>query len=432
MKKALIIDSGLRNLGGHNFSYTKAVQAALEQRGFTVTVFANKHLPGDLARDLGYHPIFSLGAYDYPPSNSAVRDLIHLYAQSIIYSDELQHALNSTNADDYGLVFCHTVNDFELIGWSRYLSRHALPGILMILQRQTPRFQTCSRWKLIAHPYWRIKPHYLNAIHARLGQRFVLLTDSESLTEDYARIYRHRIVTLPIPINEAILSEAEAAVACTNDLHLRYGLRPGEGICIGYMGDAREAKGFLLLPEVVRRVLSEASAKTRFVIQCPGAASGIDNGKLPNGVAELKRLADEAGNKLVLIPERLSEPDYASLFGYLDIVLLPYLNTNFVEGTSSVFTEASALSKPVVVPGGTWMSKELMKSGGGVSFRTGDVDDLTAKVLQLVGQYDEYAAKARAFSPRWKSFHNARSLVDILLKASKLDSVSAAAGTQGA
>ena len=55
-KKILIIDSGMRNLGGHNYSYTRAVQSALEQRGFTVSVLVNKNLSADIVQATGYKP----------------------------------------------------------------------------------------------------------------------------------------------------------------------------------------------------------------------------------------------------------------------------------------------------------------------------------------------------------------------------------------
>src|SRR6185436_9994091 len=93
----LIIDSGMRNLGGHNFSYTRAVQSALERRGFSVTVLANKNLTGDVAKEFGYEPVFSFGAYDFPPGNGVLRDLQYVYAQSVVYSDELERAFKHTS-----------------------------------------------------------------------------------------------------------------------------------------------------------------------------------------------------------------------------------------------------------------------------------------------------------------------------------------------
>ncbi len=61
-QKILIIDSGMKNLGGHNFSYTRAVQDALVEKGFETDVFANKLLTEDLAQNSGYKPVFTNAA----------------------------------------------------------------------------------------------------------------------------------------------------------------------------------------------------------------------------------------------------------------------------------------------------------------------------------------------------------------------------------
>lgn len=423
IKKALIIDSGLRNRGGHNLAYTRAVQAALEKRGVSVEVLANKNLTGELAEETHYRPYFSLGAFDFPPGNGPVRDLIYLYAQSVVYSYELEYAFKNLLDDDIDLIFCHTlVSEFELIGWSRFLSRSKIPGCLMILMRLTPGFSSTTKLKLFAHPYWRIKPHYLSTIHSRLHGRFVLLTDSEALSEDYARIFKHRLVTLPIPLSDRILHSSENGDSPSIGLLNRYGLIRDDSLTIGYMGDARAAKGFALLPDLVTRLLSERRANIKFVIQCPNSASGHDGGEPPVGVSAMRQLARDAGSRLTLIPERLSEDEYLQLFRYLDIVLIPYLDVRFVEGTSGVFTEAVALSKPVVVPSATWMARELSRYNGGVVFERGNIEDLAEKVCNVIDRYEDYAVRARKFSARWKTIHNADALADILLREASVGS----------
>lgn len=419
-KNVLIVDSGLKNLGGHNFSYTRAVHSALAQKGFEVTVLTNRNLSGDLVKATGYHPVFSFGAYDFPPGNGKLKDLRYLYAQGLIYSHELEQAFRHIVTTQPALIFCHTVNDFELIGWNHFLSRHRLPGHLMVLMRYTPQFKSCSWLKRRLHPYWRIRPHYLNSLYKRMKGKFTVVTDSEPLTEDYATIFQPRIVTLPIPINEFILSDAQEAFA-PDGVYARYNLKPSGRIRIGYVGDARSAKGFPLLPALVRRLLAENNLQVDFVFQCPGAASGIAQSQLPEGVPELIELAREETNRITLIQEKLSESDYAELMRVLDIVLVPYRSAGYVEPTSGIFAEALALAKPVVVPAGTWMARELRKSGGGVEFQSGDENDLAVKVKELVTNFDKYAAKARGFSAEWKAFHNSHTLAEMLSQEIRQD-----------
>src|SRR5437870_12184946 len=103
--KALIVASGMRGVGGHNFSYTRAVQQALEDRGLAVTVFANRNLAPELERTYAFRPVFSHGTYDLPPGNGPWRDLLYLYLQSGIYAEELHRGL-ANESGDFALIFC--------------------------------------------------------------------------------------------------------------------------------------------------------------------------------------------------------------------------------------------------------------------------------------------------------------------------------------
>src|SRR5262249_21053473 len=161
--------------------------------------------------------------------------------------------------------------------------------------------------------------------------------------------------------------------------------------------------------------------RARFVLQCPPSASGASGGEAPEGVEELERLAAAARDRVTLVREKLSERDYADLFHSLDAVLLPYQSPLYREATSGIFAEA--LARAVVVPAGTWMSRELGRSGGGVEFQRDSAEDLGSKVLHLLNHYGEYRAKAESFRERWKQFHSADTLVDILLREAALTPV---------
>ncbi|HEX3151775.1 MAG TPA: glycosyltransferase, partial [Gemmataceae bacterium] len=361
------------------------------------------------ADETGYCPTFTWGAYDFSPGRGFLRDLRFQRNQGAVFADELERATDHIGLEKFDLVFCHTVGDFELIGWNRFLDRRRYSGRLAVLLRNTQRFRTCHPIKRRFHPYWRLRPRFLNAIHARLGSRFTLVTDSKPLSADFSKVYRHRIVTFPIPVNRFLLNGTGPS---DMEVERRFGIRPGPGVRVGYMGDARSAKGFHLLPAMVERVLA-ASDRVRIVMQCPGAASGPDN--VPPAVGELSGQAQTWGPRLTLIGERLTEEDYAALFRYLDVVLIPYTSPSYAEATSGIFAEALALGKPVVVPTDTWMAQELGKTGGGVEFHRGDASDLSAQVLHLVNNHERYAAAAAAGRHDWNRFHNADTLVDMLL-----------------
>jgi glycosyltransferase involved in cell wall biosynthesis len=416
MKRALIVASGLRGIIGHNYFYTQTVKRELEQRGFEVTVFANKHAPKDFVKETGFKPVFSIGTYDFIPFNSPFEDSVFLYLQSGIYSYELKSAMNSCDGANFDFVFCHTVADFELISWNRFLKRNKFNGHLFVMKRNTPRFGTIPKWKKLFHPFHRLRPHYLNALHRRLKKRFTLLTDSRLLTEDYAKIYSHRIVTAPIPLEDSFSHDDSKTTPSADSVVSRYGLKKDGFIDFGYLGDSREGKGFSMLPEVIEKLAATENPKLRFIIQCP--LSEYEKAVVPEGLAELNEAAKKVGERLVIINEGLSDADYMELFRFMDVVLIPYTGAGAVEGTSNIYTEAAALGKPVVVSDNTWMAGELKRYGGGLEFAKGSSVDLIAKITELAENYENFAKLAVDFSSIWKETHNAKELVDLLLRES--------------
>jgi glycosyltransferase involved in cell wall biosynthesis len=416
--RILVIASGLKDIRGHNLPYTNAVVSEMRKRGIEVTVFANKNLNEDIAKETGYKSIFSHGTYDLPPGNGATKDLIYTYLQSRIYAYELERALAESNTN-FDLILCHTILDFELIGWNHFLSHRRLHGHLMIMLRVSPGFDSSPKWKLKFHPYWRIRPHYLNAIQKKMNGKFRLLTDSELLTDDYARIYHEHIITLPLPIDALIFDPIKPHSERQASVLRRYGLERNESIVFGYLGDSRGSKGFALLPGMIRQVLADHPSKNRFIVQCP--ASEYSQTGDPTELVELRELQTLSNEKLTLIPEKLPDLDYAELLHFLDVALLPYSHQSFQKGTSNIFAEALALGKPVIVSSNTWMAHELKKTNCGLEFQSGEINDFAAKVQEMALRCGEYQARAQKFSDEWRRLHNTRTLVDTILMEAQLN-----------
>jgi glycosyltransferase involved in cell wall biosynthesis len=417
MNKILIVDSGMKNLSGHNFSYTRAVQDALAEKGFATDVLVNKMLSPELAQSSGYQPIFTYGAYDFPPPAGIIQDIKHIYAQASVYCRELEQFFEN-KLSDYAAVFCHTIADFELIGWDKFLSRNKLNSHLLLLSRTTSNFSQISFFKRNFHPFHRIKPHYLNAIYAKMKGNFSLLTDNEPLTDDFTVIFKHGVITFPIPINKYFLAKEEVYASSLNEFKRRFGINEEMGLCIGYMGDARESKGFYLLPELIRNVLDKTE-NVYFAIQCPKIANGAESSALPQGVAELNEMEKTTSGRIKLISERLTEEDYANMFRCLDVALIPYPLPGYTKATSGIFAEAVALGIPSIVTENTWMAHELRKFGGGLEVRSNNVEDLTNKVFELIEHYEDFANKARNYSKKWCQFHNSHTLAEMLIQEIK-------------
>jgi len=407
--RALIVDSALRSRGGHNFSYTQAIRRGLSRLGWECDVLANRGLASDLQQEASLRPTFSFGAYDFPPLAGTARELEYVHAQGAVFGQELEATLRGGSGMAYGLVFSHTLGDFELVGWSRFLSRRPLAGRLAILLRRTSGFARCSWARRRFHPYWRLRPRYLSEIRKKMGGRFTFLTDSALLSADYRVVYPHPIVTAPIPVGVGLL-----------DLPLPTAVRRRDVVSIGYLGDARPAKGFHLLPGLVESVL-ESGAAVRFLIQCAPNASDRGGDSSAGAVKALRALAEKWSGGVELVEGSISESDYARAFARVDIVLLPYLHTNYLAATSGIFAEAVALARPVIVPRKTWMSAELARAGSGFEFDPMVAGDLFDKVVRAVREYPELEEKARRLAPAWRAFHNEDMLASVLLAESGAD-----------
>ena len=394
----VIVDSGLRGPGGHNLSYTSAVARALAERGAAVEVLVNRGCPAELAARGGYHPAFTSGAYDHPLGRGRWRDLAYLYAQSEVFAQELEHAFARVLRRPADLVFSHTVADFELVGWRRFVRRSRFGGHLAVLLRNTPRYSTINPVRRRVNPYLRLRPACLSALARRLGDRFRLCTDSELLTRDYARVYSGPIVTLPIPLTPEVRERTGGS------------RRASTVPVVGFLGDARTPKGFHLLPLAVDGVRA-AGLEARFVVQCNLPLGGSE----PAIDAALQRLRSDSQVELVSTP--LDDAAYASLLGQLDVVLLPYVHPTYQEATSGVFTEAVAQGTPVVVPTGGWMQHELGDSGAGVTFDREHPEEMPGALVRLLRSLEIHRAAAQRRAETWRSIHNPEALVEKLFDA---------------
>jgi glycosyltransferase involved in cell wall biosynthesis len=278
--------------------------------------------------------------------------------------------------------------------------------------RQTPRYSTCGWVQRHLNPYWRLRPRAFAAMRLRLGSRFRLCTDSALLSRDYARVYDGPILTLPIPLTSDVRSGRRAGPP---DVLRRHPLKDGPGPTVGYLGDARTPKGFPLLPGAVR-CIQDAGLAARFLIQCPLPAGGAD-AETARALDELRALSADPRSSVTLIPEHLGDADYAGLLDALDVVLLPYVHSNYLEATSGVFTEALAKGIPVVVPTATWMAHELAGSTAGEVFAREEPEAFPKALLRVLASLDQHKVAARGRRDAWQATHNPGALVGQLLAA---------------
>ena len=194
--------------------------------------------------------------------------------------------------------------------------------------------------------------HDLAAAFDRLQQHATdqivsVFTDTKQLTAQYRTVCDLPITTVPIPAPDC------------DPAALRRTAGKKDDIVLGYLGDARDEKGFQHLPPLLERLKKNddgvpvRTAKLR--AQCYFAPGHSDM----NIVKAHTRLHSSNSGRLEIIDGVLGADAYKQAIENTDVMLIPYKRTNYTARSSGIFTEALAANRPVIVPAGTWMANEL-------------------------------------------------------------------------
>ena len=225
-------------------------------------------------------------------------------------------------------------------------------------------------------------------------------TDTDLLAVDYAHLAGFEFQVLPIPFR------AELIPPTSSNKNRQRPLK------IVFLGDVREEKGFLLLPDLVRALFNEyvKTGRVRFVVQ---AGIHPDSASVP--LQEALEELEEYGAEHVELFGRdgfVDPKDYYVTLANSDIVLCPYLADVYKTRSSGIMAEALIAGKPTVVQEGSWLARQL-EPGAGESFT--DAASLVDAVRSICDRYPEYAARARVVQGNWRENHSPARLVDGLL-----------------
>lgn len=171
-----------------------------------------------------------------------------------------------------------------------------------------------------------------------VGQRVYFYTDTDQLTAQYNRLGVVRFTTVPIPVDPAFARRST----------------PGNQTAqIVYAGDAREEKGFALIPGLVRDLWDHDEA--RFVVQVYYSSEHAEHAcRLAE--TELDSLGP---TRVTLVKKPLTGASYREFVCDADIALIAYDRENYTARSSGIFGEAAAAGIPTIVPAGSWMSLQL-------------------------------------------------------------------------
>ena len=130
-----------------------------------------------------------------------------------------------------------------------------------------------------------------------------------------------------------------------------------EPYTITYLGDARSEKGFQHLGPIVEALKSSLldTKRVRFRFQANFSTAAGDT----DCVFTRRELEIYPEGQVQLILQAQSEKDYQDCISSAHLVLIPYDHNNYSERSSGIFAECVGMEVPVIVPAGTWMSRQV-------------------------------------------------------------------------
>lgn len=171
--------------------------------------------------------------------------------------------------------------------------------------------------------------------------RTFFYTDSAQLTDQYDKMGSVKFHTLPIP--HTVPKQASK--------------KQDDKLVVTYLGDARTEKGYQYLPSLVQDLWLDyvKNDKILFVIQ---SNYNVQEGE-PAAVVARTQLQTFPSEKVKLVLDSPGHDKYQELLQNTDVMLLPYDKSNYYAKSSGILAESLALGIPVLVPSGTWLSRQF-------------------------------------------------------------------------
>lgn len=323
-QRALILDPSLKNANGHHLAVATDLARSLAHNGHVVTVAGN----------------FTLKLHGVDGARFTTRGLSdYLYEQNGnmgMAHAEFANQLNGAGIVAGDLVYAFCATPTMLASLALILSeRKAAERPHIVIRFDRPEWRTPETTIGYAEAFALINQFGLR-------QHFSFSVESSGLQRCFEQSAKE---TFPIRFN-FVDQHADQLT----DLLGKATVQDG-AVTVAFVGEAREEKGFQLLPDVIESVLAQVDGvNIRFRIQC-GANVWNQTPPIQAAVAKLEAMS-KADKRIELLDGALPEDQYLDLIRSANIVFLPYNPPQYRIRGSGVATQAAAFGTQMVVSHG--------------------------------------------------------------------------------
>ena len=401
----IIADHTLKDYQGHSFEYCKSVREIAIAKGWKVTTLGISHISAQIQKELNATAFFKHDFFHHYPINSlaslfpsrianALQSRWNYRQHSNSLFTDLCKLLPDCNNTEPVLILFPTFSFNDIIGITRFAEKLASSSNTQIAMVQHFTSRPNFDKDRFPHRLYSYSLNYLSQSPAK--NRINLFADSKDLADEYKFYIDKPFKVLPIPHTQ--YSSEQPSIKT-----------PSKKLVIGYLGDARINKGFHMIPETIKNVISSLGSDTvHWEIQAN--IRKHQEWQTVQAVNLLKTMPT-----IKLHEAAMDTDSYHKLMADIDIFMLPYTLENYHSQTSGVFSEIRGLGKVSVVTKGTWMAREITNHGGGTLCMPEDSKSLADALLESVKAYPQLKAQAKFAKAKWCEFHNSENYITELI-----------------
>ncbi len=432
-KRLVIADPSLKDERGHHYALSKVISAGALKKGIELIWLVHKKHTLESLQGIKIIPTFSSSMYDSISQDSKktlidvhfisripeylhpilikIRDIIKILipkrytryllginaieSQTQIFARELSQAVIENNITLPDELLIHSADGT------------IYRGILAILQKKLwenfPRLHLCTSYDE------KMMPHYNNGLSVTriieyykllgvLDQKIFLYAENYPLSQHLKQLWNVNLTPLEIPILERDALLEKKIIVET----------PQSRLNIVYLGAAREEKGFLLLPKIIKKTLQHQELKKNihFTIQCSPQIIGYSP-SIKKAIARLKKYPSDLVH---LIEHKQSMEDYYAMLDNADVVLLCYQQNKYQYRGSGIAVEAISSAKIVIVSPDTFPAEIAGEAG----LHASDANEIVEKLMSITNDYKKYAMASKKRMKEYNQSHSASAYIDIL------------------
>jgi glycosyltransferase involved in cell wall biosynthesis len=400
----IIADMTLQDFAGHSFEYSRCLSHAAENRGYRCVTLARNCVTAEVTRAIAAIPCFSNHAGPLSHLPVPVRILRRCWNQCVharMMLQDLKEAEPRIELNAKSVVVAPTVYWNHIVPfarWAEQIASKRRPRFALILHTSAyPEFTNSDhRERLYRYAFARLE-------RSQARQNFHLFADTEELVEELQSYTNMPVNWVPIP-------HSGGTSGINLPAPLRRDVNPPIRITqLGFSNGLN--KGFQHFAPLFHR-LRPYFESGQIVAELQASISHAGWRQVQTALRRLREMSS-----VTLHEGPLSSEDYYGLLERAGIVVLPYSTETYHSQTSGVFSEAVAHGKPVVVPRGTWMARQLKDHAAGVTFIPKDLQSLYESVVEAIERYRELGDLAVQRAARWRHRHSAPAYLDTIFQA---------------